>query len=398
MKVWVFFQDGGTPDQGWGERHYYISQSLLHKNDLSYEIFAANNSHLFKKNKNFKGLYKKCNENGTFYNWIKIPSYKKSISLKRILSWFWFTIMTFIIGIFKKKPDIIIVSSIPLFPIYSALVFKFLFRTKIIFEIRDIWPLSVLELSTIKASHPFIKLLAYTERIAYKNSDHIVSVLNNADRHIKSIIPNKKFSFTWISNGYFPASTKVYEEFNIKLKYKTIAYTGTIGEANALEYLFDAFIELIEEGHEIQLIIAGSGPLAEEFKEKYACSQIKFLGKIDKSAVSELLRKVDASYIGSRNKNLYQYGVSANKIFEYMNAGKPILYSGLSNNLIEKHRLGLTCVPEDSQDIKKGIMQILNLSKNTQEEIRIRSKEILQSNFTYRVLSEKYYKLLKELS
>jgi len=53
------------------------------------------------------------------------------------------------------------------------------FNAKLIFEVRDIWPLSVIELGNISSKNPLIKLMSWCEKFAVNKADFIVSTLQN---------------------------------------------------------------------------------------------------------------------------------------------------------------------------------------------------------------------------
>ena len=105
---------------------------------------------------------------------------------------------------FKTKkidnPDVIIVSSASPLPIWKAYLWSKRFNSKLIFEVRDIWPLSLMELGQIKKYNPLIILLQITENFAYKVSDYVVSVLPKAFEHMKHHGLEKQ-RFKYIPNG-----------------------------------------------------------------------------------------------------------------------------------------------------------------------------------------------------
>ena len=141
-------------DSGWGERHYYLGKEL---SKLGYKItiFAGSSNHLFISENSFSGRYKIINIEGFDFVWVKTPSFNKSKSLKRVHSWFMFAINLLLIHRKFDKPDIILYSSSPLIPVLSAVLLKAKYKSRLIFELRDIWPLSIVQLGKFKWYHPF---------------------------------------------------------------------------------------------------------------------------------------------------------------------------------------------------------------------------------------------------
>ena len=77
------------------------------------------------------------------------------------LKWFLFMFKILFLPFYLKKPDVIIVSPMAVFCIFPAWVLAKIYKAKLVFEVKDIWPLSLISLGGFKESHPFIKLMAY---------------------------------------------------------------------------------------------------------------------------------------------------------------------------------------------------------------------------------------------
>ena len=140
--VWVINQFAGTPESGWGERHFYFSKYWI-KHGYKVRIISGSFNHMFKKMPEVTGLYKhEIYEDVDFY-WVKTPKYNPR-SVRRF-----FSMLVFMWRVLRLplkelgKPDTIIVSSMPIFPIYSGIRLKKKYEAKLLFEIRDIWPLTL---------------------------------------------------------------------------------------------------------------------------------------------------------------------------------------------------------------------------------------------------------------
>ena len=112
-----------------------------------------------------------------------LPNFKKIIS-NLIYTFKLFFLSSKRLG----KPDIIIISSMPIFPILSGIFLKYKFNAeKLLFEIRDLWPLTPMYLSGYSKYHPMIIFMKWFEKLGYKKSDGIVSLLPNAHPYINAI-------------------------------------------------------------------------------------------------------------------------------------------------------------------------------------------------------------------
>ena len=154
-----------------------------------------------------------------------------------------------------KKVDIIYASSPDLFSSLVAYYIAKRKKAKFILEIRDIWPLSIMELGGFKKTNPIVVLLQITENFAYKVSDYVVSVLPKAFEHMKHHGLDLS-RFKYIPNGIEIKTMIKTDEVNIDV-FK-IGYAGTLGIANALKYLIHAAHIIKESNIEIHLL--GNGP------------------------------------------------------------------------------------------------------------------------------------------
>ena len=147
-------------------------------------------------------------------------------------------------------------------PFLSILQYKLSKRlqAKIIYEVRDIWPLSLIELSGIPSWHPFVLWLSRIEKQAYMLSDAVVSLLPKAYEHMGPL-GLKKNKFYWIPNGvdrqeweapssFLPAEHQRVFEYLKRHKKLIVVYAGSHGEPNALDQIFDiAYLHKIKMCH-----------------------------------------------------------------------------------------------------------------------------------------------------
>ena len=173
---------------------------------------------------------------------LKILKYSVAKSIRRILSWFDFELVLFYLD--KKslpKPDAIIISSLSLLTILNGLYLKKKYSCKLVFEIRDIWPLTLIELGKYSHFNPGIIFLKIIERLGYKRSDLIVGTMPNLERHVKNILGYSKdvhcipmgASENMLSSNQL--EIPIYIKKYFKKKYFNIVYAGTIGMTNSLD-------------------------------------------------------------------------------------------------------------------------------------------------------------------
>jgi glycosyltransferase involved in cell wall biosynthesis len=289
----------------------------------------------------------------------------------------------------------------PIFPIVTGHFLRNKFKAKkLIFEIRDLWPLTPMYLAGYKKSHPFIMFLAWIEKFGYKKSDYIVSLLPNADKYIDKI-SGKPEKFRYIPNG-LSEDQLVDEPLPADVEAKlpkdkfVIGYTGTIGLANALEFFVDA-AGLLKDNKDLHFVVVGDGYLKDQLVETSKdFGNITFISKIKKNQVQNMLKHFDVCFVGRNNTPLFEHGVSANKFFDYMLAEKPILDS---NNLIkdpvEMSGCGIIVTPDSAETIKDGVLQLYNMTTEQRTEMGKKGSEYVKKFHSIKNLSDLYMKLFR---
>jgi len=366
--IWILNQTAGKSDSGWGERHYFLSKYWV-KNGFDITIFSGSYNHLFNKQPTIsnKTFTKEKVENGITFSWVKIKKYNPNSIFKlwSMLVFAWK--LLFIPPKEYAKPDVIVISSMPLFSVIPAYFLSKKYKAKLIFEIRDLWPETPKNLKGYSNYHPMIIVMSLIEKFGYRKANHIVSVLPNAYHYINRIskAPEK---FNYIPNGIDEelVGQNPLDESIIKQIPKDkfiIGYAGTIGLANAMEYFIDA-VKLLKNTTEIHFVIVGDGYLKQQFvDETKGLSNITFIDKIEKSQVQTMLSYFDVCYVGRYDLPLYNHGVSYNKYFDYMLAKKPILESSKKiKDPVELSDCGLIVEPKNAQAIVDGVLQLFNLS------------------------------------
>jgi hypothetical protein len=398
--IWVINQTAGKLDSGWGERHYFLSKYWVQKG-YDVKIISGSYNHLFKNQPEISNKVFTIEkvEQGITFCWVKIPKYDGG-SVYKLWS---MLVFAFKVLFLKTKqlgfPNIIIVSSMPIFPIITGLFLKKKLKAKkVIFEIRDLWPLTPMYLSGYSKLHPMVIFMKWVEKLGYVKSDEIVSLLPNAFTYINSI-SKKPEKLHWISNG-IDEKLLVNEELpssiidQIPKNKFVIGYTGTMGMANALEYFIDASIEM-KNDFTVHFVLVGNGYLKESLISKTLNnSNITFIEKINKNQVQNILQFFTVCFIGRNNTKLFDYGVASNKYFDYMLSSKPILES--SNKIKSPTELadcGIIVKPESANAIVEGIYYLKNLDKNELNNLGLKGYNYVKKYYNFEFLSEKYRKL-----
>lgn len=402
MNIWIINETTGSRIHGMVFRPYYLAKEFV-KKGYGVVIFSGSFSHVYSNPPKVDGNTRKETIDGIEYCWIKTPKYSRSQSLGRILNAFVYVLKMFLIN--KKefgKPDVVIVTSPTPFSIINGYYYKKKFNARLIFEVRDIWPLTLIEIGSISKKHPFVVFTQFFENFSYKVSDRVVSVLPNSKNHMISH-GMKEDKFVHIPNGIDIEEICNAKDIDPEVKNRIpenkfiVMYAGKIGISNALEYLLLAAGKL-RNNDQIHIVIAGDGSEKQRFiklKEEEKLENVTFIDPVKKEQVPSLLSFADVFYIGWHKNNLYKYGISANKLFDYMYAGKPVIHSVQieSNDSVKESASGISVEPENPDAIANAVLKLYNMSENDRMEIGRKGKEHILLNHTYEKLSDSYIKI-----
>ena len=283
--------------------------------------------------------------------------------------------------------------------VYPAWLLAKYYKAKFIFEVKDIWPQTLVEIGGYSHKHIFIKFLKKLEIFALKKSDLIISNLINYQQYLIDNNINKQ-SY-WISNGIDLDELQQIEPLDDKIRTQIpnnkfiIGYTGTIGAANAIDTFLEAHKYI--DNDNIIFVIVGDGQEKPKLINYYKNDKLIFLDSIPKKQIQSLLRLFDVCYIGWRNINIYKYGISANKIFDYMYSGKPILHSyNGENDLVKIANCGITVPAEDPKAIAREIIELYNMSAELRNKLGNNGKNYVINNFSYQKLANELVNIISK--
>ena len=409
MRIILINHYAGSLVHGMEYRPYYLSREWVRLGN-SVAIIAASFSHLRERNPTFRGRLFREMIDGIEYLWVKSPSYFRN-SLRRILNILAFSarlhhaLKTVSCG---QKVDAIVASSPHPFIVRAAHKAARQFGAKLVFEVRDLWPLSLVELGGMKPSHPFIRFMQRYEERALVESDLVVSLLPCAKQYFveRGMSENK---FRYVPNGFsvadressrdeLPGPLRTAIEAIRSRSKMLVGYAGYFGIANALDTLIEVAGDLRDQ--RIGFALLGKGPEKGSLVRRAAemgIDNVCFLEYVPRGAVPAFLEAMDCLYIGFRAESLYRFGVSPNKIFDYMMASKPIIWSiGACNNPVRDSACGISIQPENAAAARDAILKLAALGTEGRRRMGENGRAYAVTHHDYSVLARDFLGILRE--
>lgn len=348
---------------------------------------------------------------GVRYHFLKSAPYRGN-GLDRIAN-----MATFSARLFSERSRLVeeygmprmIIASSPhpyVYPVTQFLAKQY--KAHSVFEVRDLWPLSLVELAGVHRLHPLTLVTALIERFSYRKADTTVSLLPLAKSHMieRGLQPER---FCYIPNGIEveASDATVLESGVIRRARKwqeeghfVIVYAGALGKPNNVETLAEAVLNLRDAGHHsIKAIIVGRGDRADALHTKVSSRHgddtVAIFGQVAKTEVRRLFESVDAGYISLLPEPLFRFGVSPNKLFDYMLARLPIVSAvSAGNDPVSEAGCGITISPDDVAGIAKAILAISSMPLGARQEMGGRGSSYVIDNHHYQLLAERYLSIL----
>lgn len=401
MNILLINHYAGSTRHGMEFRPFYLAREWLRAGHRV-QIVAASHSHIRAVAPKLEGPVLDENIEGIDYRWYATPTYRGN-GVGRVRN-----MLTFLWALWRDarrlardfKPDVVIASSTYPMDIWPAQRIARLARARLVFEVHDLWPLSPMELGGMSKWHPFIMWVQWAEDHAYRHADKVVSMLPKALDYMRSrgmaphkfvYVPNGVDEEEWAQPAALPPDVQASLDRLRAEGLPLVGYAGTHGLANALDVLLDAAHQLKGVA---KLVLVGTGPERERLRARVAregLTHVTMLPSVPKQAVPSFLAAVDIAYIGWHSNPLYRFGISPNKLMDYMMAGKPVVHSvSAGNDPVSEAGCGLTVAPGDAAAVAQAIRRLAKLSPTERAALGRAGREFVLKNQTYGALASRF--------
>ena len=393
--VWIINHYAESPSDSGSTRHFDLARQLR---DLGWKtwIIAASVEKNTQKQRLAKGeqvgseVY-----DDVHFRWINTPQYQGN-GVRRIIN-----MVAFSWRLLSKKatgdlepPTVIIGSTVHLLAAAAAALLAKHYRVPFIFEVRDIWPETLIALGYTRRHSPLAILLGVLERWLCRQACRIISVMPKYDRYLMER-EMKAPEVVHIPNGVNLDNIGNIIPYKKQHPFR-ITYLGAHGTANDLLTLVRA-MELIEVDHQcgaIECQLIGSGPMKQsliDYCNARGLRQICFYAPVTKSGIASLASDTQAFILcGRKLPSLYKYGISLNKISDYMAMGRPVIIAMEAvNNPVLEAGAGLHVPPECPEELAECIMKMAAMSETDLRKMGLRGRQYVEQKHNVRTLAKR---------
>ena len=408
MKILLVNHYAGSPRHGMEFRPFYLAREWVRAGH-EVLIVASSYSHVRAVQPEVPGHATEEVIDGVRYRWLPTPRYEGNGvgRLRNILSFLrqlradaWRLTREF-------RPDAVIASSTYPMDVWVARRLARLARAKLVYEVHDLWPLSLIELSGMSPRHPFALLCQKAENDAYRDADRVVSMLPKVHEHMAShgldlarlhIVPNGFSPEEWSGEGA-PLGSELAAHLQAERAAGrvVVGYAGSMGAPNALDVLLDAAHQLQGEG--LSFVLVGSGHEAARLAARAQAEgleRVRFFPPIPKAQIPTLLRRFDIAYIGWQRTPIYRFGIAPNKLIDYLMAERAVLHSvEAGNDPVAEAGAGLTVAPEDPAAVAAGLRELAALTPEARAAMGARGRAYALAHHAYPVLAARFIAALQ---
>ncbi|MBL8187037.1 MAG: glycosyltransferase family 4 protein [Acidobacteria bacterium] len=317
---------------------------------------------------------------------------------RRVLNFLSFFCSSLILGaLLTRKPDVVIGTSPQFFCAVSAYLLSRVKRVPFVFEVRDIWPQSAVEMGALK-NRWLIAVLEAIEMHLYRQALLIVPVAESTRDYLlaKGIAPEKIEIITnGVDAGYLASASiapeDVRRQFGLENKF-VVSYIGTHGMAHALNVVL-ATAKRFRADSAVHFLFVGEGAEKDNLKrlaDQLSLSNLTFLNEQPRERLLGFYRASDVSLVPLRRLAIFQK-VLPSKLFELMGVGCPIICSveGEAARLVAAAEAGV-CIEPEHEDALFAAIHHLRAEPELRKRMSANGQQFVQANYLRSVLAEKY--------
>jgi colanic acid biosynthesis glycosyl transferase WcaI len=326
---------------------------------------------------------------------------------ERIVNYTSFFVSAALRGLALPRTDVVIATSPQLLVGLAGWWLARARRCPFVFEVRDLWPESLVASGIGSEKALWIRALGRLARFLYERADLVVTVTEAMRQELvlRYGVPGNR---VWVvENGveielFAPRADRdaVRRELGLEGRF-VAAYIGTIGYAHGLKTVLEAAEALLARGERnVLFLLVGEGAEKERLERLAAergVENVRFLGQQPRSAVPALIGAADACLVLLRRAAVFRT-VLPSKLLEFMACGRPVVLAveGYARSLVEEAGAGVSIEPESPQQLAEAVTRLAR-DPELCRRLGEAGRSFVTSHFARAAMAERYCGLLQAL-
>jgi glycosyltransferase involved in cell wall biosynthesis len=394
VRVWIVNHHADPPD-GFATRSFDIARRLVERGHPT-TIFLSNfNHYLFRDMRDFGWWPWKAElVDGVTLVWIRTPAYARN-DIKRVMNMVSFAIGAIIQGtIRRERPDVVIGVSVHPLAALAGYVIARLRRARFFVEVTDLWPETLIQFGRLRRGSLAARLMLGLERFLYRRAERILMLWRDTRDYVESIgVPAEKI--VWLPHGVELARYEGLTAYEGAPRPPfRVVYLGSFVSGMSLDTIIDAAAELKSRGRrDIEFRLVGAGTQRDELIERatsLSLDNVTFPDAVPKAEIAQVLNQADAFIYGLQDLPLYQYGMSTNKVMDYLASARPIVFFGNSSyDPVAIAEAGISLPPGDAVALASAIERLVGMSPKERVAMGERGRAYLLEHHTIPALTDR---------
>lgn len=364
--MWIFNHYAEPPDRQ-ATRSFDLGREMVRRGH-EVRIFSSSFSHYrFREEKlGPRETWKAEKIEGVEFIWLKTFPYDQN-DWRRLVNMLSYLFRAWWVGQrMADRPEVVIGVTVHPFAALAGYLVARAKSARFFFEVTDLWPRTLVEFGMLPARHPAVWVLGWLERFLFRNAERVISLLPHIDAYLREhgLDAGK---VVWIPNGVDIARYEILHGYDGTARDPyVVMYVGGLARANALDVVLDAAKILQDRGeNHVRFVFVGGGQEQPRLLERVGAMGLRnvhFHGVVAKEHLPRVMMEADAFVLSLRRLLLYEYGISLNKMCDYLAAGRPILFAGASSyDPITSAGAGITVPPENPEALAEAISTLRRL-------------------------------------
>jgi glycosyltransferase involved in cell wall biosynthesis len=379
VRIWILNHYASPPDHPTGTRHYDFGRVLASQgHDVT--IFASGFSHVtlreerLRQNERMRVDY----FDGVRFVWIRTTPYSGN-DARRALNMLSYAVGTIRAQRRMPRPDVVVGSSVHPAAVAAAYLIGSVRRVPFVFEVRDLWPQTLIDMGELNEHSLATRTLRAAERFLYHRARVVISLLPGAASYITGVgirsdkivyVPNGIADFEQDTRDIDSSSQELLERITEwhRSGYLVAGYAGSHAKTNRIDTLIEAARVLRDRGTlDCAFIFIGAGTEKERCQQlarRHDLNNVLFWETLPKASIPAVLRALDVTLYSLADVAVAQYGLSSNKMFSYMASGRPVVFAcAVPETPVSVSGGGICVPPESPEKIADALLRLASIGE-----------------------------------
>jgi glycosyltransferase involved in cell wall biosynthesis len=395
--VWIINHYAQTPSGPGGTRHHTLARHLR-QHGWEPLIIASSCEHNTARQRLNPGETRRLERcQGVDLLWLRVAGEPAVGGWRRFATMlgFAFTLLRPSTTRDLPRPAVVIGSTVHPFAAWAGYLLARRYRVPFVFEVRDLWPRTLVAMGAIPAGGWLDRGLAWLERWLALQAARVIVLMQGGIDYFQGLgVPRPKL--LWLPNGAeLPATPPT--PLRAQAHPFQLLYCGAHGPANALNTVLDAMGDLQTRGidsDQLLLRLIGTGPSKPALQQQaqaLGLTAVRFEEPVPKTAIPALAAEADAFVVAMQPlPELYRYGISFNKLFDYFLAGRPIVSASCAaHDPVAAAEAGLVVPAGDAKALSRAIERMMQMPLAERQRLGINGHRYLEQHHDVRLLAQR---------